>query len=84
MLSPVLSCFILLYPSNLMSLLSLLLFPAHYLTPSSSPALPYPVCLALFPSLPPSFPSTVEVSYDAEPERSPVFNYINKTACEVE
>lgn len=50
------------------------------LSPPSSAALPFPVCLSLSPSL----PSAVEVRYDAEPESSPVFNYINKTPCEVE
>lgn len=82
-LYPVLSCFILLYLANLMSLLCLPLFPAHYLP--LSPILPRSPFLCLsFPLFPPSLPSAVEVRYDAEPESSPVFNYINKTPCEVE
>lgn len=82
-LSHVLSCFILPYPANLMSLLSLPFFPAHSLP--LSPFLPCPPFPCLSPPLfPPSLPSAVEVRYDAEPESSPVFNYINKTPCEVE
>lgn len=84
LLSPVLSCFILPYPANLMSLLSLPLSPAHSLPP---PPLLLSPCLSLPrfpPSLPCSLPSAVEVRYDAEPKSSPVFNYINKTPCEVE
>lgn len=82
-LSHVLSCFILPYPANLMSLLSLPLFPAHSLP--LSPFLPRPPFPCLSPPLfPPSLLSAVEVRYDAEPESLPVFNYINKTPCEVE
>lgn len=78
-LSSVLSCFILSYPANLMSLLSLPLSSAH--------CLPLPPA-DLSPNHPPFFSfslfSAVEVSYDAAPESLPMFNYINKTSCEVE
>lgn len=62
-----------------------------YLSPLHTPSLPLPRLPSLslsvspsFSSLHPSLPCAVEVSYDAEPESSPMFNYINKTPCEVE
>ncbi len=74
------SCLILPISCPCYPYLSLLHTPS--LSPPSSLALPFPVRLSVF-FLPPSLPSAVEVRYDAEPESSPVFNYINKTPCEV-
>lgn len=71
---PVLSCqsYVLVIPTSLPCTL-----------PSSFPLPPSPsFSLSVSPSFPPRLP--VEVRYDAEPESSPVFNYINKTPCEVE
>lgn len=77
LLSSVLSCFILPYPANLMSLLSPPLSPAN----SLSILLPPPPSLSCQSSL---SSSSLEVSYDAGPESSAVFNYINKTPYEVQ
>lgn len=51
--------------------------PSLFHSPSS-PCWSLP-SLSCFPLL-----SAVKVSYDAKPESSPVFNYINKTPCEVQ
>lgn len=66
-------------PSSLVSSLS---YPSDVLVTYSSLALPSPVCLPVF--FPTFSPSAVEVRHDAEPQSLPVFNYINKTPCEME
>lgn len=66
----------------LSSLVSSLSYPSNVLVTHSSLALPLPVCLPVF--FPTFSPSAVEVRYDAEPQSLPVFNYINKTPCEME
>lgn len=58
----------------------LYLFPLHTASPSP-PQTSLPTILPFFPF---SLFSAVEVSYDAAPESLPMFNYINKTSCEVE
>lgn len=57
------------------------LSPLHTPFLSPDPPLTASVSLSISPS---PLHSAVEVSYDAAPESSPVFNYINKTPCEVE